>query len=51
MTATVNRRIVLAARPNGEPGAEHFRLEEAPLPNFERGRFSCAPYTCRSIHI
>jgi NADPH-dependent curcumin reductase CurA len=29
---TVNRRIVLAARPHGEPNASHFRLEEARMP-------------------
>lgn len=28
----INRRIVLAARPQGEPTAADFRLEEAPLP-------------------
>lgn len=32
--ASVNRRILLAARPHGEPRPEHFRLEEgrAPVP-------------------
>lgn len=28
----VNRRIVLAARPHGEPNASHFRLEEGRMP-------------------
>ncbi len=28
----MNRRIVLASRPEGEPLAENFRIEEAPLP-------------------
>jgi NADPH-dependent curcumin reductase CurA len=32
MNDTVNRRIVLAARPKGRPGPESFRLEEAPVP-------------------
>jgi NADPH-dependent curcumin reductase CurA len=32
MNDSVNRRIVLAARPKGRPGPECFRLEEAPLP-------------------
>lgn len=32
MSATVNRRIVLARRPQGEPVAEDFRLEEAAVP-------------------
>ena len=30
--AVVNRRIVLAARPHGEPKPEHFRLEEGRTP-------------------
>jgi NADPH-dependent curcumin reductase CurA len=32
MNDSVNRRIVLAARPKGRPGPECFRLEEAALP-------------------
>lgn len=32
MYPTRNRRIVLAARPKGEPSGEHLRLEEAPVP-------------------
>jgi NADPH-dependent curcumin reductase CurA len=32
MTETVNRRIVLAARPDGRPAPENFRLEEDPVP-------------------
>jgi len=31
-TATVNRRIVLASRPNGLPSAQNFRLEQAEVP-------------------
>ena len=31
-TTAINRRIVLAARPNGEPTPENFRLEEAEKP-------------------
>jgi hypothetical protein len=31
-TADINRRIVLATRPKGAPGAEHFRLERVPVP-------------------
>jgi NADPH-dependent curcumin reductase CurA len=34
---TVNRRIVLAARPRGLPTAQDFRLEEAPLPELSEG--------------
>ena len=33
----VNRRIVLAARPHGEPNASHFRLEEARMPVAKAG--------------
>jgi NADPH-dependent curcumin reductase CurA len=32
MSAAVNRRIVLARRPQGAPVAEDFRLEEVPVP-------------------
>ena len=32
MSQTVNRRIVLAARPKGRLGPESFRLEEGPVP-------------------
>ena len=31
-TDTVNRRIVLASRPSGLPGAQNFRLEQAEVP-------------------
>src|SRR6185369_8152983 len=31
-SATTNRRIVLAARPQGAPTAADFRLEQAPVP-------------------
>lgn len=37
MNDTVNRRIVLAARPKGRPGPESFRLEEAPVPQPDAG--------------
>ncbi|MGH8179111.1 MAG: NADP-dependent oxidoreductase [Steroidobacter sp.] len=33
----VNRRIVLARRPQGEPTAADFRLEEAPIPELKDG--------------
>jgi NADPH-dependent curcumin reductase CurA len=33
----VNRRIVLAARPHGEPNASHFRLEETRMPVAKAG--------------
>lgn len=33
----VNRRIVLASRPHGEPSAAHFRLEEARAPTPKAG--------------
>jgi NADPH-dependent curcumin reductase len=41
MTAEVNRRIVLAARPHGRPSAENFRLEEAPVPEPGAGQVLC----------
>lgn len=34
----INRRIVLAARPDGPVRPEHFRLEEAPVPEPGEGR-------------
>ena len=33
MSDAVNRRVVLARRPQGEPVAEDFRLEEVPRPS------------------
>jgi NADPH-dependent curcumin reductase len=35
----INRRIVLASRPQGAVSADNFRLEEAPLADLERGQF------------
>jgi NADPH-dependent curcumin reductase CurA len=32
MSAQHNTRIVLASGPTGRPGAEHFRLEQVPIP-------------------
>lgn len=37
MPATKNRRIVLAARPVGEPKDENFRLEETDIPELAEG--------------
>jgi NADPH-dependent curcumin reductase CurA len=37
-SATLNRRIVLNARPHGEPTAENFRLESVPIPTPEAGQ-------------
>ncbi len=37
-TSKVNRRIVLASRPHGEPKAENFRLEETAVPEPEDGQ-------------
>jgi NADPH-dependent curcumin reductase CurA len=34
----MNRRIVLASRPNGLPGLEHFRLEESAIPVPQSGQ-------------
>lgn len=33
MSANTNTRIVLASRPQGEPSAENFRIEQVPLPH------------------
>jgi NADPH-dependent curcumin reductase len=46
MTANVNRRIVLAARPHGRPTVENFRLEEAPVPEPGPGQV-----LCRTIYL
>lgn len=35
----LNRRIVLASRPQGAVSSDNFRLEEAPLADLERGQF------------
>ncbi len=35
---TINRRIVLASRPNGAPTADNFRLDEAPVPTPAAGQ-------------
>src|SRR3954469_7083699 len=37
MTDTVNRRVVLAARPSGLPKLSDFRLEESPIPSPAEG--------------
>ncbi len=36
---TVNRQVVLASRPRGIPGPEHFRIREAPRPEAGEGSF------------
>lgn len=45
-TNTVNRRIVLAARPHGAPTAENFRLEETAVPTPATGQM-----LLRIIHL
>jgi len=35
--ATINKRLVLASRPSGEPSAQNFRLEEVALPALNDG--------------
>lgn len=35
----VNRRVILSSRPKGVPKAEHFRVDEAPVPDLEAGEF------------
>ncbi len=51
MSQKINRRIVLASRPEGRPTAENFRLEQAALPLPVMARFCCACAICRSIPI
>jgi NADPH-dependent curcumin reductase CurA len=46
MSETINRRIVLAARPQGKPRPEDFRLEEAPVPEPGAGEM-----LCRTIYL
>ena len=46
MSNAVNRRVVLAARPQGEPKPSDFRLEEAPVPDPSAGEM-----LCRTIHL
>jgi NADPH-dependent curcumin reductase CurA len=46
MAENVNRRIVLASRPQGRPAAENFRLEEAPVPEPGAGQA-----LCRTIYL
>jgi NADPH-dependent curcumin reductase CurA len=46
MSETINRRIVLAARPQGKPRPENFRLEEAPVPEPGAGEM-----LCRTIYL
>src|ERR1700712_494378 len=41
--AAVNRRIVLASRPHGEPNAAHFRLEEGRVPTPREGEVLLRP--------
>ncbi len=38
MSDALNRRIVLAARPNGKPTPDDFRLEEVPIPSPAEGQ-------------
>jgi NADPH-dependent curcumin reductase len=46
MAESVNRRIVLASRPQGRPSADHFRMEEAPVPEPGPGQA-----LCRTIYL
>jgi NADPH-dependent curcumin reductase CurA len=46
MASNVNRRIVLASRPQGRPAAENFRLETAPVPEPGAGQV-----LCRTIYL
>jgi NADPH-dependent curcumin reductase len=46
MADSVNRRIILASRPQGRPGLDNFRLEEAPVPDPGPGQV-----LCRTIYL
>ena len=46
MSNAVNRRVVLAARPDGEPKPSDFRVEEAAVPDPGAGEF-----LARTIHL
>jgi NADPH-dependent curcumin reductase len=46
MAESVNRRIVLASRPQGRPGPDNFRLEEASVPEPGPGQV-----LCRTIYL
>jgi NADPH-dependent curcumin reductase len=37
MAALMNKRILLAHRPEGMPKPDDFRIEEAPIPTPEKG--------------
>ncbi|MEM7430226.1 MAG: NADP-dependent oxidoreductase [Pseudomonadota bacterium] len=40
MTANlVNRRVILSSRPKGVPAADHFSVEEVPVPDLQDGEF------------
>ena len=45
----VNRRIVLARRPQGEPVVEDFRLDKEPVPAAGPGNCCCVPACCHWI--
>jgi NADPH-dependent curcumin reductase len=46
MADSANRRIILASRPQGRPGLDNFRLEEAPVPDPGPGQV-----LCRTIYL
>jgi hypothetical protein len=46
MPESVSRRIVLASRPQGRPGLDHFRLEQRPVPEPGAGQV-----LCRTIYL
>jgi NADPH-dependent curcumin reductase CurA len=39
MADSINRKIVLSSRPVGIPRAEHFSIEESPIPELAEGQF------------
>jgi NADPH-dependent curcumin reductase CurA len=39
MTSTINRQVVLSSRPEGIPGADHFDLRDAAVPELKENEF------------
>jgi len=50
-SSSLNRRVVLAARPQGEPADSDFRLETDAVPQPVPASCCCARSTCRLTPI
>lgn len=51
MNNITNQRIVLAARPVGEPKHSDFKIEEVPVPELKQGEILLKPFIYHSIRI